>query len=186
MFEDFGGQLDTRVVLNEHTLKSNARKEAFEESQCLFAIENTDLERKLNGLDTFIDVADIENDALYRCYLICVNVGSSNLEDIFLRNKGTVSAVFPRRSDYDETIELGRFRLGSIKNCTSSGTSGNVNCVDSKGNTQTIRDRTANCLRAVISNTKLLNELFAASVSVTSKRVNNLMSECHGRESLYL
>ena len=185
-FEDLGGQLDTRVMLDgPSTLKTNARKEAFEESQGLFVVENTDLERSVNGLNAFLDIADIENNALYRCYLVCVNTSAYSLEELFANNKRIIANTFSR-PDYDETVELKRFPLGAVKRAVEGSASGNVNCQDTNGGFQMIRDRTADCLRALISNRDLLSAVYSYPSNVVYKQENNVFGGYHGKVSLVL
>lgn len=179
-FEDFGGEIDSRTALDKDTIKNNARKEAFEESQGLFAIMNLDLDRKVSNQQLYVDITDATNNAVYRCYFVALqDTESFKFEDWFMSNKSLLESKTLGR-DYAETIELKRFSLRDIFACAAASAQHSAfSCVDTNGVVGTIRDRTANCIKAMMLNHKLVRQIFANPVSVVYNQENNVYSPMH-------
>lgn len=187
LFEDFGGEIDKNIQLSNETLKHNARKETLEESQNLFAILNTDLERTVNGSKMYIDLYDINNNANYRCYYLSINgIENYDVSQMFLQNKNiTMTRLQYAGNEWQETINLKRFYVSTLKNALST-TSGSVNCNDINNISHTIRDRTSNCLRAIFSDPNMLSHVFNNSVNASYSRESNVYSQMNGIQKISL
>ncbi len=172
IFEDFGGELDKRILANINTIKNNAIKEVFEESQGLFNIGNIDV------LKNYVDISDPINDAVYRCYFLTLSDSELyDLENLYMENKNIISTK-TAASEYRETVGLKRFFLANIQTSAASS-SGSFNVNDTNNVNSTIRDRTANCLRALID-ISTADAIYATSKSTTYNKENNIYSPTHG------
>jgi len=182
-FEDFGGEMSNTLPPSADTIKHNARKEVFEESQALFAIQNMDLDRRMaNGEQLFNDMIDIQSNATYRCYYVALS-GTEQypLNQLYASNKAIILTKIPNlKNDWRETIELKRFFLSSIRTAVNSTPHGGLICNDVNGIASTIRDRTANSLRALLRNDQLLQTVFANPVPVNYTKDNSVYSQTYG------
>ena len=151
-YEDFGGNLDI-TMSNQITLNENAKKELLEESQNLFVCNTLELERQINGINTYVDIDD-KNNGLYRCYILVINGTSSyDIPQFYSQNKlMTMNRMGYQSDDWKESIELRRFSLRNIKLILNTTQMGGINCTDVNNMSCTIRDRTANCLRKLFEN----------------------------------
>lgn len=145
LFHDMGGRISTRLMPSPNTVDHNARKEALEESQGLFAIE------KVTGLDAFVDIPDNANNANYRCYLVALN-GTENypLDQWYTNNKNILDRVPNLPDSWRETAELKRFYLKDVTGAIKTMRTGtNIVCNDTNGSPSTLRDRTVNVIKAL-------------------------------------
>lgn len=167
-FEDLGGELDVGSA-NQSSLKDNAAKETLEESQNLFVLNKVDLERQVGGKLPYVDIDDQQNNALYRCYILVVD-GTSGFDVPQFYNQNrlmTMNRMGYQRDDWRESIEMRRFSLQQIKNILNVNPTGGINSNDITNVSCTIRDRTANCLRALVGNVDLFRTLYDNPVNVT-------------------
>ena len=166
LYEDFGGEIDSTLAINDGTLKENARKEASEESQTLFWIKPNSF-----NLDrAYIDVPDIVNDAMYRCFFVALTgTERHDLKDLFDKNRTVLVNNLRLGKDFEETIGITRIAEDSLLNGLRSP-AGMIVCADVKGNSCVIRDRTVNCLRMLFdtSNKTMYNTVFSAGNIVTA------------------
>lgn len=159
-FEDLGGELDVGTA-NQNSLKDNAAKEALEESQNLFVLNTIDLEKQVGGKLPYVDIDDQQNNALYRCYIVVVDGTSGyDIPQFFNQNRlMTMNRMGYQRDDWRESIEMRRFSLQQIKNILNVNPTGGINCNDITNMSCTVRDRTANCLRALVGNVDFFRSL---------------------------
>lgn len=178
IYEEFGGQLERDIQPNENALKDNARKEVAEESQSLFMIERLDLEKKMGNTHRYLDIPDPSNDALYRCYFVCISgTESSNLDELFEANRDVTVNQMNFGVDYEETVGLSRFSMNDLAQCMRTNPSGEFSCRDINGNVCHIRDRTANCLRVLLNtaNSSLIRTVFDNCTEVQKTRVAHVV-----------
>ena len=182
LFEDMGGELDKRIVASADALKMNAAKEVSEESQGLFIINHLNLERDAKGIKLYSDISDVMNAATYRCYyVVLTGTGLYKLDQLFRTNKNLLKAGFPFMGpDMDESIDISRFYLSSIKASLANTPSGGILCNDVNGVACTIRDRTAECLRSLINNSTLLSAVFDNQVTTMFEQDRNVFSSTSG------
>jgi hypothetical protein len=166
-YEDLGGELDVNIA-NQNTLKDNASKEALEESQNLFVLNTIDLERQVGGKTPYIDIPDQQNNSLYRCYILVVDgTNGYDIPQFYNQNKiMTANRMGYQRDDWRESVEMRRFSLQQMTPVLNANTSGGINFNDITNVSCTIRDRTANCLRVLVSNKDLFNTLYSNPVNV--------------------
>lgn len=174
-YEDFGGELDITFA-NKDSLKENAKKETLEESQNLFVLNTINLDAQIAGQVRYLDINDNQNNALYRCYVLVIDgTASYDLPQFFAQNKlMTAHRMGYQRDDWRESIELKRFDLAHIR--SHLGNSGGINCTDISNSSCTIRDRTADCLRALLSNSQLFSTLYSNPVTPRYTYDNNFSS----------
>lgn len=182
LYEDMGGELDKMIPASEDTLKTNANKEVREESQGLFIINRMDLERKINGISLKHDISDTVNNAYYRCYYVALSgTGMYQLDQLFKSNKNLLRTSFPfLGSEMDETININRFYLPSIKSTLATSPAGGIVCNDVNGNACTIRDRTAECLRMILNSSSLTSVVFDNPVTTMFEQDRNMLSSMGG------
>ena len=161
-FEDAGGELDTSIIASADTLKHNASKELAEETQELFVINNFNIERHVNGIESFININDSQNGAMYRCYFIPVTgIAMYQLESIFSANKKAVTKTVHT----NETVELARFNMNTLKNAVQATPIGAITCANTLGFVCTIRDRTAQCLREFFANQRIMTNTLSMPIT---------------------
>lgn len=171
--EDMGGELDKEIVISPSILSDNATKELSEESQHLFLIEKTNPDAKIQDVFPYVDITDIENDSIYRSYLLSVS-GTENedLSSLFKSNREINVNILRKGRAYEETEEIVRFYIKDVKNMIRMSMGGMIQCRDVNGNLWTIRDRTSNCLRRVLMNEYLLNKILKSKI-IVEKKVSN-------------
>lgn len=144
VFHDIGGKISQRISPSQDTVKDNARKEALEESQGLFAIENITIGK-------FVDLFDGANNANYRCYLVALG-GTDRypLDQWYLNNKNILDKVSYLSNAWRETDDLQRFYLQDIINALTNTQQGqSMQCKDVNGVVRTLRNRTVNIFRLI-------------------------------------
>jgi hypothetical protein len=174
IYEEFGGQLERDIQPDENTLKDNARKEVAEESQSLFMIEKLDLEKKIGNTYRYLDIPDHSNNAIYRCYFVCISgTESIELDKVFEYNRDVTVNLMNLGGDYEETVELSRFSMREVQNNIRMYNSGEFYCRDINNHDCRIRDRTANCLRVLLNtaNSSLISTVFDNCIKVQQTKV---------------
>lgn len=164
IMEDMGGELDKTLNVSQTILSDNAEKEAEEESQNLFMIKNT---------NTYLDIPDIQNTSLFRCYFVCVK-GTENedLSTLFKANRYINVNTLRRGIEYQETEDIQRFYLRDVRGAFAGSMGGSVQCRDVNGNFWVIRDRTANCFRRLMGDPIIINKILKSEV-VVRKEIDN-------------
>jgi hypothetical protein len=181
-FEDFGGEMSRTLTASADAVKHNARKETFEESEALFAIQNLDLDRRVNGEQMFNDMIDTTNNATYRCYYVALTGTNTHpLDQLYANNRNIILTRIPNvPNDWRETIEIKRFYLSSIRTALGSTPHGGIMCNDVNNVASTIRDRTANSLRVLLRNDRLLQAVFNNPVNANYDKDNSVYSQTFG------
>lgn len=154
VFEDFGGHIDSAIQPSATTLKENAIKELAEESQHLFWIQDLDLDAKINGSNRYVDILDPTNNALFRCYFICIKgLENENIMKFYNANRSIIVNKYGLGYQYTETTDISKFSLLTIdQKIKTTGATNSIQVVDISGNISTIRDRTVTCLNTLLKN----------------------------------
>jgi hypothetical protein len=172
VFEEMGGEFDSSIVANDDTMRLNAGKELNEESQSLFKIATTNLERIVEGRQLFVDVLDNATDSFYRSYFIFI-AGTENLglSDMYLLNKTKIAAKNPSGlpQSWQETLEMRRFFIEDLYNAISGGRS---ICPDVDGAMCKIRDRTINCLKSLRGNRDGVSTAYRNPIKISAPTVD--------------
>jgi hypothetical protein len=189
-YEDMGGELDnTALSAQVSTIQVNAKKEVLEESQNLFIINSVDLERQVDGKKLYVDLPDANNNAFYRCYFVVINGTSTyDVSQFFNQNKlMTANRSGYQTSDWKESVDLKRFSLPLVKNVLDANNStGGITCNDVNNVSCTIRDRTANCLRALVTNPDLFTTAYNNAINVRYDYDRQMMSLTNGMHKFNL
>ncbi len=172
--EDMGGEIDKRLKISQAILSDNASKEASEESQHLFIIENTDINAKVDETNLYLNISDVDNSALYRCYFVCITgTENENLSELFKANREINVNMLRKGAAYQETEDITRFYLKDIRTAIQTSMGGNLLCKDVNGYTWNIRDRTSNCLRVFLGNKIVLDKVLRSEIQVKKNITNH-------------
>lgn len=157
--EDMGGEIDSKSIgASDNTLKLNAKKELAEESENLFTVEKIDLDGQ-----TYVDIQDPINDAIYRCYIVTVTGTSNNLHEQYMNNRNILAKF---GAEFRESTNIRQFYVDSINTSLISYSNGDLYCVDTSGAMRIIRDRTASCLKNLLNNKEVYDNLLKKVVNV--------------------
>lgn len=169
--EDFGGTIDNRINLSDSTIKHNARKELLEESQNMFILNNVGLNNTINNMRSYFDIID-NNKNRYRSYVIGLNFNDINQLNRLFHNNRMILSKMNLGEEWNETTELRFFKLSSLKPLLLN-TSGSIICNDINGMASTIRDRTADLLRKILTSDRILADINSNWIDITPKNMSN-------------
>jgi len=166
--EDMGGSLDSRLIPGTNVLADNAKKEMSEESQNLFLVNKLKLDSPINGsVSRSVDIQTNPSSPYYRCYIVCIQHAGTvpDLPSLFANNR-TAMASEPGM-EWRESLNLVKFKLQTL--CTAcEGNTGNVNCVDVMGRTQTVYARVVSVVNKLLAeNRPTLRAALATPITVS-------------------
>jgi hypothetical protein len=166
--EDMGGSLDSGLIPDISALAQNARKETSEESQNLFLVNNLSLESQINGsVSRSVDIQTHSSSPYYRCYVVCIQHAGAvpDLPSLFANNR--IAMASQPGMEWRESLNLVRIDLNTLAGICK-GKTGNINCVDITGRTQTVHARVVSALNKLLTEKKdTLRAALGAPVTVS-------------------
>ena len=178
VYEDFGGEISDKLILNDNILSNNTIKELLEESQGLFLAES-------KSLTELFSIPD-DNMLYYKVYILVISYKNTtpNISKLYTDNRQIIGRYGQFNSlinDWYETYNIARFNLAELENNLMKypydSLKKDINLETSGSKKYKLRCRTAKILHSFFSSSifDTYHELNINNVELTKNQNNRIV-----------